>query len=108
MSDRAHIVFNFHQICDGLNELNSGDLKIGTTKRGIGPTYASKMERYGVRMGALRGSVDRLLEQGDYTYARKQSEKPLRRRGQRSILAGGYGGVPVLHVWSERKRSAAV
>ena len=45
VSDRAHIVFNFHQICDGLNELNSGDLKIGTTKRGIGPTYASKMER---------------------------------------------------------------
>ena len=62
MSDRAHIVFNFHQICDGLNELNSGDLKIGTTKRGIGPTYASKMERYGVRMGALR-NLDRFKEQ---------------------------------------------
>ena len=46
VSDRAHIVFNFHQICDGINELNSGDMKIGTTKRGIGPTYASKMERY--------------------------------------------------------------
>ena len=54
VSDRAHIVFNFHQICDGINELNSGDMKIGTTKRGIGPTYASKMERYGVRMGSLR------------------------------------------------------
>ena len=54
VSDRAHIVFNFHQICDGINELNSGDLKIGTTKRGIGPTYASKMERYGVRMGSLK------------------------------------------------------
>lgn len=53
VSDRAHIVFNFHQICDGINELNSGDMKIGTTKRGIGPTYASKMERYGVRMGSL-------------------------------------------------------
>lgn len=38
----------------GINELNSGDMKIGTTKRGIGPTYASKMERYGVRMGSLR------------------------------------------------------
>ena len=48
VSDRAHIVFNFHQICDGIN------VKIGTTKRGIGPTYASKMERYGVRMGSLR------------------------------------------------------
>lgn len=54
VSDRAHIVFNFHQICDGLNELNSGSMKIGTTKRGIGPTYTSKMERVGVRMGSLR------------------------------------------------------
>lgn len=54
MSDRAHIVFEFHQICDGLNELSSETLKIGTTKRGIGPTYASKMERFGVRMGSLK------------------------------------------------------
>ena len=50
------------QLPPDLNELNSGDLKIGTTKRGIGPTYASKMERYGVRMGALR-NWDRFKEQ---------------------------------------------
>ena len=54
VSDRAHIVFNFHQICDGLNEKSTETLTIGTTKRGIGPTYASKMERFGVRMGSLR------------------------------------------------------
>ena len=54
VSDRAHIVFNFHQLCDGINETESGKLKIGTTKRGIGPTYSSKMERVGVRMGSLK------------------------------------------------------
>lgn len=37
-------------------------MKIGTTKRGIGPTYTSKMERVGVRMGALR-DWDRFKEQ---------------------------------------------
>lgn len=62
VSDRSHIVFNFHQICDGLNEEHSGSMKIGTTKRGIGPTYTSKMERVGVRMGALR-DWDRFKEQ---------------------------------------------
>lgn len=62
VSDRSHIVFNFHQICDGLNEQNSGSMKIGTTKRGIGPTYTSKMERVGVRMGSLR-DWDRFKEQ---------------------------------------------
>lgn len=54
ISDRAHIVFNFHQLCDGLSEISKGSKKIGTTKRGIGPTYASKMERVGIRMGALK------------------------------------------------------
>ncbi|KAK8797063.1 hypothetical protein WA158_004273 [Blastocystis sp. Blastoise] len=54
ISDRAHIVFNFHQLCDGIVEAHKGANKIGTTKRGIGPTYASKMERVGIRMGALK------------------------------------------------------
>ena len=37
-----------------MNEKSTETLTIGTTKRGIGPTYASKMERFGVRMGSLR------------------------------------------------------
>lgn len=57
ISDRAHIVFDFHQAVDGMQEANREDqpntTKLGTTKRGIGPTYASKMNRTGVRLADL-------------------------------------------------------
>jgi len=54
VSDRAHLVFDFHQAVDGLQESNreglKGTTKLGTTKKGIGPTYASKMTRNGIRV----------------------------------------------------------
>jgi adenylosuccinate synthase len=53
ISDRAHLVFDFHMEIDGLSEKRMGDKLIGTTKKGIGPTYASKMNRNGVRAGDL-------------------------------------------------------
>lgn len=54
ISDRAHMVLDLHQEIDGLNELRRGRNKIGTTKKGIGPAYSSKMLRNGVRVGDLR------------------------------------------------------
>lgn len=39
LSDRAHIVFDFHQMIDGYNEKQLADKKIGTTLKGIGPSY---------------------------------------------------------------------
>lgn len=54
ISDRAHIVFDFHQIVDGQLENKLGRNKIGTTKKGIGPAYASKISRNGLRIGDLR------------------------------------------------------
>mmetsp|Transcript_2650 Transcript_2650/g.3811 ORF Transcript_2650/g.3811 Transcript_2650/m.3811 type:complete len:422 (-) Transcript_2650:53-1318(-) len=56
IAERAHLVFDFHQTVDGLRETNLGKNQIGTTKRGIGPTYSSKMTRSGVRMGDLRNA----------------------------------------------------
>jgi len=53
ISDRAHIVFDFHQDIDGLHEKRLGRNKIGTTKKGIGPAYASKISRNGLRVGDL-------------------------------------------------------
>lgn len=53
ISDRAHLVFDFHKEADAYQERSLGDSKIGTTKRGIGPTYASKICRHGVRVGDL-------------------------------------------------------
>jgi adenylosuccinate synthase len=51
ISDRAHIVFPYHRELDGAKEgLRAKDQKIGTTRRGIGPAYADKVARTGLRM----------------------------------------------------------
>ncbi|RIA81124.1 AMPSase 1 [Glomus cerebriforme] len=53
ISDRAHLVFDFHQIVDGLKEIELGRSSIGTTKKGIGPAYSSKASRSGLRVHHL-------------------------------------------------------
>jgi adenylosuccinate synthase len=50
VSDRAHLVMPFHPILDGLEEDARGEASIGTTRRGIGPAYADKAARVGLRM----------------------------------------------------------
>jgi len=54
VSDRAHLVFDFHQHVDGKHEDRLGRHKLGTTKKGIGPAYASKIQRNGLRVGDLQ------------------------------------------------------
>ncbi|KAG5083419.1 hypothetical protein JHK82_053587 [Glycine max] len=54
ISDRAHLLFDFHQVVDGLREAELAKSFIGTTKRGIGPCYSSKVNRNGIRVGDLR------------------------------------------------------
>ncbi|KDQ16362.1 hypothetical protein BOTBODRAFT_31048 [Botryobasidium botryosum FD-172 SS1] len=53
ISDRAHLVFDFHQIVDGLKEVELGGKSIGTTKKGIGPAYSGKASRSGLRVHHL-------------------------------------------------------
>ena len=53
ISDRAHLVSDIQIHADGLLEQQKGKSAIGTTKRGIGPTYASKALRIGLRVGDL-------------------------------------------------------
>lgn len=50
ISDRAHIIFEYHKIIDGLQEELKGKQKVGTTRRGIGPAYTDKISRIGIRM----------------------------------------------------------
>ncbi|MGL4568143.1 MAG: adenylosuccinate synthase [Fusobacteriaceae bacterium] len=50
ISDRAHLIMPYHVMLDGLKEDASGDRKIGTTRRGIGPCYSDKISRCGIRM----------------------------------------------------------
>ncbi len=53
LSDRAHVVLPIHKEIDAAQEEALGDHKIGTTKQGIGPTYADKVRRIGIRMADL-------------------------------------------------------
>ena len=55
ISDRAHIILPYHRILDGL------DTKIGTTGRGIGPTYADKIHRTGLRFGDVLTHEDPMV-----------------------------------------------
>ncbi|MSU35113.1 MAG: adenylosuccinate synthase [Pedosphaera sp.] len=50
VSETAHVVFPWHRELDGLGEQRKGSKKIGTTKRGIGPTYGDKAARVGLRV----------------------------------------------------------
>jgi adenylosuccinate synthase len=64
ISDRAHLVFDFHQQVDGLQEQENTQKgqSLGTTKKGIGPTYSSKATRNGIRIGELLGDFSQFSE----------------------------------------------
>jgi len=51
VSSRAHLIFPWHQAHDAIAEAMRGDDKIGTTLKGIGPAYADKARRVGLRVG---------------------------------------------------------
>lgn len=62
VSDRAHLVFDFHQQVDGLQEAEKGGKSLGTTKKGIGPAYSSKATRNGIRVADLLGDFNTFSE----------------------------------------------
>ena len=51
VSSHAHLIFPWHQAWDAVYEQGRGDAKIGTTLKGIGPAYADKARRVGIRAG---------------------------------------------------------
>ncbi len=53
ISDRANLIMPYHILLDGLEEEWRGGKAIGTTRKGIGPVFADKVARYGVRTGDL-------------------------------------------------------
>jgi adenylosuccinate synthase len=53
ISANAHLIMPYHLMLDHEGEAKLGELKIGTTKRGIGPCYADKADRLGIRMQDL-------------------------------------------------------
>ena len=53
IGDGAHVIMPYHRSLDTLEESSKGDKKIGTTGRGIGPCYADKASRTGIRVGEM-------------------------------------------------------
>lgn len=53
VSDRAHVIMPYHPLIDSLDEKLRGDAAVGTTGRGVGPAFADKVARIGIRMGDL-------------------------------------------------------
>ena len=53
ISRKAHLIMPTHRLLDAANEMAKGSGKIGTTGKGIGPTYTDKVSRNGLRVGDL-------------------------------------------------------
>jgi adenylosuccinate synthase len=72
VSANAHVIASYHRTIDKVTERFLGNHKIGTTGRGIGPTYADKMSRVGVRVQdlfdekILRQKVEGALDQKNH------------------------------------------
>ena len=68
VSANAHVITDYHRTLDKVTERFLGKRQIGTTGRGIGPTYADKINRVGIRIqdifdeGILRQKVESALE----------------------------------------------
>ena len=70
ISETAHVTMPYHRLIDQASEERRGDHKLGTTKRGIGPTYADKSERTGIRVLDLMDTAG-LREQLQWTISYK-------------------------------------
>ncbi len=84
LSDEAHLILESHRRLDQARERQRGEAKIGTTGRGIGPAYESKMARWGLRMGdllapeeVLRAHLEVLLNQHNLLLEKIYGEEPV-------------------------------
>jgi adenylosuccinate synthase len=82
VSSNAHLIFPYHQQLDRVFERHLGKNKLGTTKRGIGPTYADKALRVGLRVQDLY----------DPKIFREKLDLVLKEKGQ--LLAKVYNQLP--------------
>lgn len=88
ISKKAHLILPTHRILDAASEASKGASKIGSTLKGIGPTYMDKTGRNGLRVGdilhnfeekyaALKAKHLRLLEMYDFEYDLEEFEAGL-------------------------------
>jgi adenylosuccinate synthase len=83
ISANAHLVMPYHLMLDGIEEERRGGKSIGTTRRGIGPTYTDKAARYGLRvqdlldMAGFEEKLGRVLEQKNAFLTAVYGKEPL-------------------------------
>lgn len=87
LADRAHLILPTHRIIDAASEASKGKGKIGSTLKGIGPTYMDKTGRDGLRIGdiltpnfierfqTLKNKHIALLKQYDFEYNAEEKEQ---------------------------------
>ena len=83
VSGNAHLIMPWHVAIDGASERRLGKLQIGTTRRGIGPCYADKALRLGIRVQdlldpkILRQKIEVALAEKNLWLERVYGEEPL-------------------------------
>lgn len=83
ISANAHLVMPYHLLLDGIEEEGRGGKSIGTTRRGIGPTYSDKAARCGLRvqdlldMAVFEEKLRRVLEQKNALLTAVYGKEPL-------------------------------
>lgn len=86
ISKKAHLILPTHRLLDACYEAAKGVEKIGTTGKGIGPTYTDKVSRNGLRIGDILSNFDekykiatdrhkKILEQHNFAYELDELEK---------------------------------
>ncbi|MBO7240495.1 MAG: adenylosuccinate synthetase, partial [Bacteroidaceae bacterium] len=79
ISKKAHLILPTHRVLDAAYEAAKGDAKVGTTGKGIGPTYTDKISRNGLRVGDIlenfeqkyaqaKGRHEQILKDMNYSY----------------------------------------
>ena len=82
ISETAHVIMPYHRLLDGLEEKRKGQDKIGTTGKGIGPTYTDKAARKGIRVIDLldedrfRKKLEKSLEYKNILLEKVYNEEP--------------------------------
>jgi adenylosuccinate synthase len=94
LSNRSQLIFAYHCLMDGFREGRLGEHKLGTTRRGIGPAYADKVSRTGIRASMMADPA--------------RMEALFRVQAEEYNAVFRQGGGPVLDVAAEWAKVAAV
>lgn len=97
ISTTAHVTLDYHMTLDGLEDDAKGSQKIGTTRRGIGPTYADKAAKVGIRVGDL---LDKDVLRSKLEIIAQEKDDRLQKFGQEPLDIDSL--VNHYHTWAKQ------